>query len=71
MSCDEKTWNELHPILNNVNHNDDFKSHNRWIHFEWTPKYCWYLIPTIEINTAIKEVAINIFCLGIYISWRK
>ena len=41
------------------------------IEIEWTPKYCWYLIPTIEINTAVKEIAINIFCIGIYIPFGK
>jgi len=41
------------------------------IEFEWTPGYCWYLIPTVEINTSVKEVALNIFCLGIYFGWAK
>ena len=41
------------------------------LEFEWTPSFCWYLIPTIEINTSVKEVAINILCLGIYFSWRR
>ena len=38
---------------------------------EWTPRYCWYIIPTIEINTSVKEVALNVWCLGIYFSWRR
>lgn len=41
------------------------------IEFEWTPRYCWYLIPTIELNFSIKEIAINIFCLGIYFHIRQ
>jgi hypothetical protein len=41
-----------------------------YVEIEWTPRYSWYL-PTIELNLAVKEFAINIFCLGIYICWHN
>jgi hypothetical protein len=58
-------------IWNAINKPSDYKAHNRIVQFEWTPKCCWWIIPTIEINTDMKEVGIYILCLGIYITWNK
>lgn len=59
------------PVWNVIKGGEDYKAHNRAIQFEWSPKFCWYLIPTIEVNTSMKEVAIYLFCLSIYITWDK
>lgn len=59
------------PIWNTINKGSDYKAHNRAIQFEWSPRFCWWIIPTIEINTDMKEVAIYFFCLSIYITWDK
>lgn len=71
MSTDKETEEILNKFWDNVDNYEDFKSHNRRVQIEWTPKICWYLIPTIELNFSLKEIAINILCLGIYIQWSK
>lgn len=62
---------EDQPIWNVIDERADYKAHNRKIQFEWSPRFCWWIIPTIEINTDMKEVGIYLFCLSIYITWDK
>ena len=63
MSSDEK----LDSIWKELTSDQDYMPHEKPVIFEWSPGFCWWIIPTIEINTSIKEVAIYIFCLAIYI----
>lgn len=62
---------DYQPVWNEISELSDYKAHNRTVQFEWSPKSCWWVIPTIEINTAMKEVSIYLFCLSIYITWDK
>lgn len=72
MSCDQQEYDELHELVGKPTLPEMFRRRGRLsIEFEWTPRYSWYIIPTIELNFSIKEVGINIFCLGIYIGWGK
>lgn len=59
------------PIWNDIKNESDYRPHNRLIQFEWSPTFCWWIIPTIEVNTSMKEVVIYLFCLSIYITWDK
>lgn len=58
-------------IFNVVDKPEDYKAHNRRIEIEWTPKFCWWIFPSVEINTSMKEVAFYFLCLSLYFTWRK
>lgn len=63
--------NDGTPIFYRIYTDADRKIHVRRVQFEWTPTYCWWIIPTVEINTSMKEIAIYFFCLSAYITWGK
>jgi hypothetical protein len=67
MSCDEKDlldWNTIESA-------NDYKAHRALFYFEWSPKTCWWIIPTLEINTSMKEIALYFFCISVYYSWDR
>jgi hypothetical protein len=46
--------------------------YKKWyVDFEFTPRYSWFLFPTIEINTAVKELSFNFLCVGVYLCFKS
>ena len=67
MSTDQN----LDEIWNTLKDTSDYKPHNRRIQFEWSPGFCWWILPTIEINSSMKEIAFYFLCLSVYFTWGK
>lgn len=63
MSHDYEYDNQMEEFENNP-------SNTRWkqkrIQIEWTPGYNWWLLPTIEISAAVKEISFEWLCFAIY-----
>lgn len=58
-------------VFNVLKSTQDYKAHKRRIQIEWTPTFCWWIFPTIEINSSMKEVAFYFLCFSAYFNWDK
>lgn len=58
-------------FFNNLKTEKDYKAHTRRFQIEWSPSFCWWVFPTIEINTSMKEIAFYFLCVSIYFNYKK